>query len=399
MDTVFVILSAGLAVAALFLAAFLFVEVIASLPRPANAARRALTGKIAVIIPAHNESSVIGATLSNIQQQLSDGDRLIVVADNCNDDTAEIARRAGAQAAERTDADKRGKGYALQFGIDMLRAAPPDIVVLADADCMFEEGALRNIAAMAEQRDRPVQALYLMKAPIGASPRLQAAEFVWGFINHTRMLGLQRLFDVTRFTGSGFAIPWRHIEKVPLASAEIVEDLSLTFDLTRAGAAPVLAPLQIVESDFPVGERALARQAARWSLGSLRYSAKSGLSLIVEGVKSSNSRLVGAAIDLLIPPLTIFIGLQGAIALLALGVWLFTGVSWPFAVVWWSLALTASAVVIGWARHGRDALPPSSLGGLVAFLAAKANVFGRSGRESAKNWTPTRGGDDAGNGA
>lgn len=396
MDLLLIIISAAVAAVMFGLSGFLFAEVIASLAPQRHEAEKKETGVIAVLVPAHNEADVIAATLENFQSQLRSDDRLIVIADNCSDDTAAIAMRAGAEVVIRNDLNKRGKGYALQHGVDALRADPPEIIIFADADCVFKDGALQAIAVLAAQAERPVQALYLMKAPPGAGPRLQAAEFAWGFINQTRMRGLQRLFGVTRFTGSGFAAPWRQIENVSLASGEIVEDLSLTFELIHNGAAPMFAPDAIIESEFPTGEQALTRQSARWSLGSLRFSIKSAFSFLIEGMKTNNGPLLGAAVDLLVPPLTIFIGLELAAALLGLLVWVVVGVSGPLLLSLSALALTVGAVVIGWAAFGREALPVSALGGLVEFLAAKANVFGRSGRESAKRWTPTRGGDDAG---
>src|ERR1700731_271602 len=75
---------------------------------------------VAVLVPAHNESSGLLPTLTNIQSQLLPGDRLLVVADNCSDDTAAAARAGGAEVVERNDPTKRGKGYALDWGVRKL---------------------------------------------------------------------------------------------------------------------------------------------------------------------------------------------------------------------------------------------------------------------------------------
>src|SRR5689334_650844 len=69
-----------------------------------------------VLIPAHDEAPVIGATLHTLAPELGEHDAVLVVADNCSDRTADIAREAGALVIERTCADKRGKGFALDFG-------------------------------------------------------------------------------------------------------------------------------------------------------------------------------------------------------------------------------------------------------------------------------------------
>ncbi|WDI32100.1 glycosyltransferase [Hyphococcus flavus] len=399
MGLLLIIIAVLVATAALFLAAFLLAEVIASLFVQSNREIDEEAGAIAVIMPAHNEANTISASIENIKSSLRASDRLIVVADNCEDNTAEVAMKHDAEVLVRDEPDKRGKGYALQYAVDVLRAAPPAVAVFADADCLFEEGALQRISSRASAAQRPVQALYLMKAPIGASPRLQVAAFAWVFINLVRMSGLQKMFDLTRFTGSGFAAPWRDVEQVEFASGEIVEDLALTFQFVRNGAAPLLAREAVVTSEFPENEEALARQNARWSLGSLRYSARSFLSLVAEGIKGANIRMIGAAVDLLIPPLTVFIVLLLLIWLYCLGIWLITGFSAAAVLAFWSIILTGLSVLIGWIAFGRETLPPSALGGAIGFLASKLRVFGAEGRKSAEQWTPTRNKDDAEPGA
>jgi cellulose synthase/poly-beta-1,6-N-acetylglucosamine synthase-like glycosyltransferase len=90
--------------------------------------------RLAVLMPAHNESAGIVPAIEAVNEQLQPGDRLLVVADNCSDDTARVAAAAGAQVAERTDPQCRGKGYALDFGVRRLEADPPEVVVIIDAD-------------------------------------------------------------------------------------------------------------------------------------------------------------------------------------------------------------------------------------------------------------------------
>ena len=71
----------------------------------------------AVLIPAHNEQAVIQTTLQTLLPTIPAGSRVVVIADNCSDNTATIARECGATAIERCDASRRGKGFALDFGI------------------------------------------------------------------------------------------------------------------------------------------------------------------------------------------------------------------------------------------------------------------------------------------
>ncbi|HCV39615.1 MAG TPA: glycosyl transferase, partial [Pseudomonas sp.] len=147
----------------------LFTQVVlACLPAPARVARQATRARVAVLVPAHNEATLITSTLASITPQLREGDQLLVVADNCTDQTANLARAAGAQVVERQDLQRRGKGYALDFGVQHLRQSPPEVLIIIDADCQLGAGALEQLAHCCVDYARPAQALYLMHAPAGA---------------------------------------------------------------------------------------------------------------------------------------------------------------------------------------------------------------------------------------
>ena len=193
------IAAVGLALAALALTAFVTLEVVFSL---LGARNRAGSGnrpdRIAVIVPAHNETSVIDRSLASFKMQLTDNDQLIVVADNCTDNTAQIARAAGADVLERNNADRRGKGFALQHALDHLKSSPPDVVIFLDADCILGGDVLRRIADLAVTHQRPVQATYLLTATKAASVTTRISAFAWMFMNKVRMRGLDGLSDTSR---------------------------------------------------------------------------------------------------------------------------------------------------------------------------------------------------------
>src|SRR6185437_4749023 len=125
--------------------AMYFIEVLAAtlLPGRAPVAGEPRSRRIAVLIPAHNESAGLQPTLEDVKSQLGERDRLIVVADNCTDDTAEVAARLGAEVTVRHDLTKIGKGYALDWGLSFLTDDnPPYIVIIIDADCRLQAGAI-----------------------------------------------------------------------------------------------------------------------------------------------------------------------------------------------------------------------------------------------------------------
>ncbi|MFZ5615844.1 MAG: glycosyltransferase family 2 protein [Pseudomonadota bacterium] len=382
----------ALSIALFLVTLFLAAEVIASFgERPSQSVSLTTRGRIGVVIPAHNEREGVAATVAAVRVELRDIDRVIVVADNCDDDTAEIARPAGAVAIERKDKARCGKGYALQFGVDHLRHDPPETVVFIDADCRPAPGAIARIAERAAYLQRPVQALYLMKPPEGAGAKAAVSAFAWLLLNRVRMSGLQRLSGVTRLTGAGMAFPWRIISESDLASGEIVEDLALTLKMVEAGAPPVLDLGAVVTSELARSDQGAATQRARWEHGSLRMAARMVPALLLRGARG-DLKSFAMAFDLLVPPLTVLAAL--IVFMLIVSSLAALGGS-PAALAWTlgSAVVFAGAIALAWAAYGRAVLPPSMLAAIGPYLLGKARVYGAEGRRSAKRWTRTdRGG-------
>src|SRR5581483_1342018 len=102
--------------------AVLCLEIVAALalPQPSSRVGNGVRRRLAVLVPAHNESTGLLPTLADIRGQLLPEDRLVVIADNCTDDTAAVARAGGAEVIERQEFTKLGKGYALDHGLKYL---------------------------------------------------------------------------------------------------------------------------------------------------------------------------------------------------------------------------------------------------------------------------------------
>jgi len=377
----------------LTLAVFFALEVGASfLHRPPEPPPPRPRGRIAVLIPAHNEEAGVAETVRAARLGLESDDLVLVIADNCTDGTATAARAAGADIAERADAAKRGKGYALQFGVDQLRADPPETVVFLDADCAPAAGAIERIARLAVDCDRPVQALYLVRPAPDGGPASAVSAFAWLLINRVRMAGLQALGGFTRLTGSGMAFPWTILEDRALASGEIVEDLALTISLLEDGVRPLLDTGALVESELARSAAGAATQRARWELGSLRLAARRVGGLIGDGL-SGDWRLLLMALDLMIAPLTVFAAVIVFGAVLAIPFAL-GGHAGPLAAFFEAALVFGLAVAAAWFAYGRTVLPPDTLAGLGDYLAGKLRVYGAEGRKSAKGWTRTDRGED-----
>ena len=160
---------------------------------------------VAVLMPAHDEAAGIAAALATVLPQLQADDRLLVVADNCSDDTARIARDAGAEVVERSDAHHKGKGYALDHGLRHLAGEAKEVLLIVDADCDVAPGSVERLTRECIASARPVQALYLMHSPPGAGLKTRISEFAWALRNEARPLGCERLGWPCQLMGTGMA--------------------------------------------------------------------------------------------------------------------------------------------------------------------------------------------------
>lgn len=309
--------------------------------------------RVAVLVPAHNEALGIGATLEKLLPQLSSSDQLVVIADNCTDETAAIARNVGATVIERQDLDRRGKGYALDYGLRFIEPDPPEVVVLVDADCIVHQGAIDHIARLAATKSRPVQAVYLMEQPANPTPKDAISALAFLVKNLVRPSGLAQLGLPCLLTGTGMAFPWSVIRKAPLASGNIVEDMQLGLDLAIAGYSPIFCPTANVTGCLPQQQQAATSQRTRWEHGHLQTLLTQVPRLLSASIRQRRFDLLAIALELLVPPLSLLVVMWVAATGGAFLTAIF-GASWIPAIV---LAIEGLLIVISivgaWAKFGR----------------------------------------------
>lgn len=330
---------------------------------------------VCVLMPAHNEAQGIEASIRSVMGQLQAQDRLLVIADNCTDNTAALARKAGAQVIERTDAVRRGKGYALDHGIQSLQSNPPHLVVMMDSDCVLHPGSLEVLAQACLEQNRPIQSCYLMHPPHGASLKTKIAGLAWLIKNHVRPHGWQGLGGPCLLTGSGMAFPWAQIATAPLASGHLVEDMQLGIDLSILGHAPAYCALAQVSSEFPQNTEAQQTQRTRWEHGHLGVIATQVPRLLKEGLLQRRPELWALALELAVPP----IGGLIMVALLAsvlggLSAWI-TGHGVLLALPLWPLFAIGLGTLMAWHQFGRSVISGRELSGLFAYLWSKAPIY------------------------
>ncbi len=340
---------------------------------PPMARRR---GTVAVLIPAHDEAKGILATLNDIKPQLRPTDRLLVVADNCTDDTAAVAASAGAEVTVRSDLTKIGKGYALDWGLTHLASTPPDIVIMIDADCSVTTGTIDRLGSVCEQAQRPVQSLYLMTAPAGPKINHQVAEFAWRVKNWVRPLGLGALGLPCQLMGSGMAFPWALIRWAELSSGVIVEDLKLGLELASAGHPPVFCPSAIVTSTFPTSAHGARMQRHRWEQGHVGLILTKAPPLLYAAMSQRSLSTLALALDLIVLPISL-LGLCLFASLAASSVLaVMVGVTTAFAISTTCVAIFMFAIAMAWFAYGRVILPPKSFALIPAYVATKIYLYG-----------------------
>jgi cellulose synthase/poly-beta-1,6-N-acetylglucosamine synthase-like glycosyltransferase len=347
-------------------------------------------GRVAVLVPAHNECTAVLQTLEEVKAQLRPGDRLVIIADNCTDNTASIAAAASADVVERNDPPRIGKGYALDFGIHHLRADPPDVVIIIDADCRLAHGVIDQLATSCAIVQRPVQGLNLMTAPKESSINLQIREFAWRVKNWVRPLGLHGLKLPCQLMGTGMAFPWGLIRDADLAGGSIVEDLKLGIDLTMAGYSAQFCPSARIYSQFSSSPESGRVQQRRWEEGHIRLILTTGPRMIYLAVRHGDVRLLALALDLVVPPLSLLVVLICAM----LGI---TGLSAILGLTFAPLIISAAslwalfvAIFLSWLTFGRDVLTATALLCIPYYVSRKLHLYWQilTSRRTAR-WTRT----------
>ena len=353
-----------------------FVQILMSLlPLSHKSSSAKLTPLTTILIPAHNESTGITQTLLSIKAQLTPNVRVIVVADNCNDDTAIVARSHGVEVIERQHETKRGKGFALDFGIQHLVKNPPDIVLILDADCVLGENALSTLVDEAVQYKRPIQGLYLMHAKAGSSLKIKIAAFAWAVKNWARPLGFHRLGLPCQLMGSGMAFPWQVISQVNLASGHIVEDMKLGVDLAKLKLAPRFCPAVLITSEFPSSAEGIKTQRTRWEHGHIGMIVKEGLPLIMQSIQQANLNMLAIALDMCVPPLALLVLIISTLSAVSMLMIVVTQQLMPWSWVFLDLLLVATAVVLAWCKFGRKIVKFSELLMVPFYVFAKIPLY------------------------
>lgn len=344
-----------------------------------------------VVMPAHNEAQVIKGTLAGVLADLTQGGRVLVVADNCTDETAVVARACGAEVIERVDHDRRGKGYALAHAVRFLSAAPPAAVIILDADCIPDRGSLAMLAAAAEHRDRPMQGRYELIAPgprAGTLARVGA--FAWRIKNILRPQGLAALGVPCLLMGTGMAFPWRKLALSHLDTGHLVEDMVLGLELAEQGDYPQFLPQACVRSAIPPSVEGQKSQRARWETGHLQVIRTWVPRLLAQSLAKRNWRLALLALHTLVPPLALLVLLLMVVTTGSAIVALAGGPSYAFAMSLAAVLVASGVFTVYWLKVGRDVLAARELVLLPGYIVSKLPLYVQAAAGRSLQWVRSK---------
>lgn len=294
---------------------------------------------LTVVIPAHDEEETIGRCVRSIlaseyPERLL---KVVVVADNCSDSTAQAAVLAGAAVLVRTDDRLNGKGHAISWAFDRLNSAPAgtaDGFVVVDADTVVDANFLAHLAA-AGVTDRVIQGRYgvLADQMSRESPLREAAITLF---NHVRLLGRDRLGLSVPLLGNGMLFHRTVLQELPWSCFGKVEDLEYWLYLAKRGISVRYSQHAIVRAPLPPSSRAAVAQRMRWEGGRLAVLRREWRTLLIQGARQP--RLLGCLVELATPPLTVLAMWVAGGTVLAVVLTLFLSFPLYPALLWFAAA-------------------------------------------------------------
>jgi 1,2-diacylglycerol 3-beta-glucosyltransferase len=233
------------------------------------------SSKFLIVIPAHDEESGIANTVRSCLGSAYPSTlfQVTVIADNCTDRTASLARESGARVFERTDHTKKSKGYAIEYLLESLGHSGEldtlDAVVIVDADTTIDPDLLSSFDKGLRQGHDWMQAYYTVANP-DQSWRTRLMTYAFSLFNGVLLLGQNALGSSAGFKGNGMCFSTRGLRRRPWKSYGLVEDMEYSWTLRIAGEKIWFLPeASVYGAMLGSGGTAAAHQRRRWEFGRL----------------------------------------------------------------------------------------------------------------------------------
>jgi cellulose synthase/poly-beta-1,6-N-acetylglucosamine synthase-like glycosyltransferase len=262
-----------------------------------------------ILVPAHNEEGSIATTVQSLKaldypRQLFE---ILVIADNCQDKTAAVARNEGAEVLERFHATRKSKGFALEYALETLqkRETHPDAIVIIDADTTVDAALLKAFDRRLQSGQDWLQAYYQV-ANSHDSWRTQLMHLGFAHFNGLWLLGQDTLGLGSALRGNGMAFAWKGLERCPWQAYGLAEDLEFSWHLRMNGERVFFVPeVKVYGEMIDDNPAAIASQRLRWEHGRKQLRKTFGSQILKKHWPLSRRFIYG--IDLYMPPMAGFV--------------------------------------------------------------------------------------------
>lgn len=271
------------------------------------------TKKFAMIVAAHNEEVVIGKLIEsmlnqNYPRELFD---IFVIADNCTDNTAKIARKYGVYVYERFNKEQRGKGYALEWMFDKIFKMKKkyDAVAIFDADNLVSKNWCKEINSKMLEGYKVVQGYIDSKNP---NDSWISASYSIAFWTQNRMYQLARanIGLSNQIGGTGFAIDVDILKEFGWGATCLTEDLEFSCKLILNGEKVGWAHDAIIYDEKPLTLKQSWVQRRRWMQGFTDVASRYFFKLLKKGIKERKWFVLDCALYVIQPFFTLMIGIS-----------------------------------------------------------------------------------------
>lgn len=270
--------------------------------------------KFAMLVAAHNEEVVIENLVESLKhldypKELYD---IFVIADNCTDNTAKIAREAGANVFERFNKEKRGKGFALEWMFDKIFKMEThyDGIAVFDADNLVDKNFLKEMNNKMCEGFKVVQGYIDSKNP---QDSWITESYAIAFTSANRMLQLAKsnIGLSAQIGGTGFVIDTATLKKLGWGATCLTEDLEFSCKLILNGEKVGWAHDAIIYDEKPLTLKASWNQRKRWMQGFADVATRYGMKLLKKSIKDRSFVAFDCTLYVMQPFVTLAMGLAG----------------------------------------------------------------------------------------
>lgn len=258
----------------------------------------------AMLVCAHNEEAVIASLVDNLQK-LNYNNKLydvFVVADNCVDNTAEVARKAGAIVYERFNDVEKGKGYAMDWFFNKLfnMERQYDAVCIFDADNLVHPNFLQEMNSRLCNGEKLIQGYLDSKNPEDTWISGVFSISFW-IVNHVWHLAKYNIGLSACLGGTGMCIEMGMLKRYGWGATCLTEDMEFTMKAMMENIPTTWAHDAIIYDEKPLTFKAAWNQRMRWAQGHFDVANRFMLPMFKKAFRERDLKVLDCTVNLIQP--------------------------------------------------------------------------------------------------